>query len=254
MIKVNRVDEVNYNNFGSKMIIVNQYRYNNATYIDVYFPEYDCVVKHVEYKQFKKGWLRCPYEPRTYSKGYIGEGKHKTRENGELTRQYKIWCAMLQRCYDPKYLEKYPSYNGCKVEDYLLNFQNFGEWYDDNYYELENERVELDKDILHKGNKIYSRENCIFVPRRINSLFIKSKNNGIGVRQLSSGRYMAECIIGGDRFNKSYDSKEEAFQGYKEFKEMKIKEVIDSYKGVIPEPYYSRLKEAMYNYKREIND
>ena len=47
MRNVNRVDEVNYNNFGSKMIIVNQYRYNNVTYIDVYFPKYDCVVKHI---------------------------------------------------------------------------------------------------------------------------------------------------------------------------------------------------------------
>ena len=35
---------------------------------------------------------------------------------------------------------------------------------------------------------------------------------------------------------------------------MIIKEVIDSYKGKIPEPFYSRLREAMYNYKVEIDD
>ena len=33
-----------------------------------------------------------------------------------------------------------------------------------------------------------------------------------------------------------------------------IKEVIDSYEGKIPEPHYSKLKEAMYNYEVEIND
>ena len=33
-----------------------------------------------------------------------------------------------------------------------------------------------------------------------------------------------------------------------------IKETIDSYKGKIPEPYYSRLKTAMYNYEVEITD
>ena len=33
-----------------------------------------------------------------------------------------------------------------------------------------------------------------------------------------------------------------------------IKEVIDSYEGIIPEPYYSRLREAMYNYEVEIDD
>ena len=33
-----------------------------------------------------------------------------------------------------------------------------------------------------------------------------------------------------------------------------IKEVIDSYKGKIPEPFYSKLRMAMYNYKVEIDD
>ena len=33
-----------------------------------------------------------------------------------------------------------------------------------------------------------------------------------------------------------------------------IKKVIDSYEGKIPEPFYGRLKTAMYNYKVEIND
>ena len=37
-------------------------------------------------------------------------------------------------------------------------------------------------------------------------------------------------------------------------KENLIKEVIDSYEGVIPEPHYSRLKTAMYNYEVEIDD
>ena len=37
-------------------------------------------------------------------------------------------------------------------------------------------------------------------------------------------------------------------------KEKTIKEVIDSYEGRIPEPYYSRLREAMYNYRVEIDD
>jgi hypothetical protein len=37
----------------------------------------------------------------------------------------------------------------------------------------------LDKDILHKGNKIYSPEYCIFVTQDINKLFIKcNKSRG----------------------------------------------------------------------------
>ena len=41
---------------------------------------------------------------------------------------------------------------------------------------------------------------------------------------------------------------------YKQYKEKVIKEVIDSYEGRIPEPYYSKLRTAMYNYKVEIDD
>ena len=52
----------------------------------------------------------------------------------------------------------------------------------------------------------------------------------------------------------TYSTKEEAFRIYKQYKEKVIKEVIDSYKGIIPEPHYSRLKEAMYKYKVEIDD
>ena len=52
----------------------------------------------------------------------------------------------------------------------------------------------------------------------------------------------------------TYLTKEEAFYRYKEYKEKVIKEVIDSYEGKIPEPFYTRLKTAMYNYKVEIDD
>ena len=120
--------------------------------------------------------------------------------------------------------------------------------------------MHLDKDILCKGNKVYSRENCIFVPQRINNLFTKNNKvrgkNPIGVTELPSGNYEAQCK---DEYSKviylgTYSTKEEAFRVYKEYKERVIKNVIDSYEGKIPEPFYSRLREAMYSYKVEIDD
>ena len=120
--------------------------------------------------------------------------------------------------------------------------------------------MHLDKDILCKGNKVYSRETCIFVPERINTLFVKrDKSRGkdpIGVSDLPSGNYQAICSDGYGKLDYlgTYSTKEEAFRVYKEYKEKVIKEVIDSYEGKIPEPFYSRLKTAMYNYKVEIDD
>ena len=257
MSKIDRTGEERLNTFGSKMIIK---KYRKAIDIDVYFPEYDWIFEHATYGKFKKGEIKCSYEPRTLGVGYLGEGKYKTRENGKVHKYYKIWHGMLTRCYDPKFHEKRPTYDGCKVEDYLLNFQHMCEWLENNYYEIPGEQMCLDKDILCKGNKIYSRETCIFVPKRINNLFTKRDNDRgdcpIGVTPNSAGNYEAQCNDGYGKQIKlgTYSTEEEAFQVYKEYKERVIKNVIDSYEGKIPEPFYSKLKVAMYNYEVEIDD
>ena len=254
---INRTGEEGVNNFGSKIIIKEYRKYSD---VDVYFSEYNWMFEHAQYSQFKNGSIKCPYEPRYYGKGYLGEGKYKVWENGKLKEEYVIWHNMLQRCYDPKYQERNPTYKGCKVEEYLLNFQNMGEWIENNYYEVSGEQMCLDKDILCKRNKVYSRDTCIFIPERINLLFTKCDKsrgkNPIGVSELPSGNYQVFCNNGNGKYKHlgSYSSEEEAFQVYKNYKENLIKRTIDSYEGKIPEPFYSKLREAMYNYKVEIDD
>ena len=256
-MSLDRIGEESINNFGSKMVIK---EYRGCMDIDVYFPEYNWTFKHATYQSFKNGKIKCPYEPSIYGVGYLGEGKYVATENGKHKKEYRIWYDVLRRCYDPKVQEKYPTYKGCTVENYLLNFQNAAEWIKNNYYEVLGERMHLDKDILCKGNKVYSRETCIFVPERINTLFVKRDNNRgkdpIGMYQLSSGNYQVQCNneYGKYVYLGTYSTKEEAFRVYKEYKEKVIKKVIDSYEGKIPEPHYTRLKEAMYNYKVEIDD
>ena len=110
-VRRDRIGEEGYNSFGSKMVIK---EYRNKRDVDVCFPEYDWTFEHAEYKNFKKGGIKCPYEPRTCGVGYLGEGKYKTRENGKNTNEYKIYHSMLQRCYDLKYQEKHTTYKGCK--------------------------------------------------------------------------------------------------------------------------------------------
>ena len=255
--KIDRTGEENINNFGSKMIISG---YKSTKDIDVYFPEYNWTFKHAQYTSFKNKSIKCLYEPRYFGKGYLGEGKYKVWENNRDKKEYIIWHSMLQRCYDPKYQKEKPTYKGCKVEEHLLNFQNMCKWLDKNYYEIPGEIMCLDKDILCKGNKVYSRNTCIFVPERINLLFVKSNKargkDPIGVDQLPSGNYKAYCNDGYGKniYLGTYPTKEEAFRVYKNYKENLIKRTIDSYEGKIPEPFYSKLREAMYNYKVEIDD
>ena len=75
--KIDRTGEEGYNSFGSKMVIK---ECRSATDIDVYFPDYDWVFKNATYNNFKKGNIKCPYEPRTFSIGYLGEGKYKAKK------------------------------------------------------------------------------------------------------------------------------------------------------------------------------
>ncbi len=250
-----RKNEIRLNNFGSKMIIVN---YNNKRDIDIYFPKYNWIFFHAQYHNFKNGNISCPYEPKIYNKGYLGEGRYKIRdENGKLTKCYNTWHSMLERCYAPKYHKKHPTYIGCEVCKKWLNFQNFAKWYYENYYVIEGERIDLDKDILIKGNKVYSPETCVFVPQRINELFTKRQNYRgkypIGVMSYGNKNKFRVCCQ--NIFNKRenlgvYENKEEAFYVYKRFKEKVIKQIADEYKDKIPQKLYN----AMYRYEVEIND
>ena len=255
--KIDRTGEKGINTFSSEMIII---EYRNTMDIDVYFPEYDWIAKSTQYGNFKNGNIKCPYEKRYYEVGYIGEGEYKACENGKITRVYSTWNNMLKRCYDEKYHEKYPTYKDCEVYEEWHNFQKYGKWFEENYYSIEGEKMCLDKDVLVKHNKIYSPETCIFVPERINLLFVKSdKSRGESVigTSLYKGKYQVQCWLINPKTGKSkreylgrYETQEKAFEVYKYYKEKNIKEVADYYKIQIPQKLYN----AMYNYEVEIND
>ena len=169
---------------------------------------------------------------------------------------------MLERCYDEKCQEKHPTYIDCSVTEEWLCFQNFADWYYKNYYYVKDETMCLDKDILHKGNKIYSPENCVFVPNNINILFTRrDKLRGdcpIGVcYNKKNKKFQAYCRIHDYKENKSklihlghHNSPERAFQAYKQYKEKHIKDVADYYKYLIP----NKLYQAIYDYQVEITD
>lgn len=98
-----------------------------------------------------------------------------TKKSELNKRLYKIWGAMIRRCYSPKSLEKNPYYKECSVCERWLRLSNFVEdvvkitnydlW-------LNNKGIyALDKDIKSNGKcKIYCLENCMFVTATENSI------------------------------------------------------------------------------------
>jgi hypothetical protein len=182
------------------------------------------------YREFKNGSVPNLYDKTVYGIGYIGEGDYKIKdENNKMTPQYQCWSNIFKRCYDKTQLIKYPTYQGCEVYEKWHCFQTFAKWFDENYYECNDEVMCLDKDILYKGNKIYSPYTCVFVPNRINVLFTKSDSARgdypIGVSYYKITRkFQARCNIVNE--NKScehlgyfYTPEEAFYDGYKPFKE-----------------------------------
>ena len=106
---------------------------------------------------------------------YVGNTTVKNLQTHKDKESYKCWYHMIRRCYE----NKDTSYKDCSVCEEWLCYANFEKWYDDNYWECGSETMHLDKDILKHGNRIYSPNNCIFVPKDINMLFVKQKNKRI---------------------------------------------------------------------------
>jgi len=249
---IDRTNEVGYNKYGSRMTIVD---YKGSLDIAV---EFDNKFRtHTSYSHFKDGVVLNPYDRSVEGIGFIGEGKYYARNgNGKLLLPYAAWGNMLKRCYNQKSLIDIPSYKECTVHPDWHNLQNFGKWYDENFYHIGNEVMEMDKDILVKGNKIYGPDTCCFVPRHINILFVRRETkrgaSPIGTSwNKRSKAYEAYYNYKGKRFKIGlFDDKEEAFEAYKVAKEKVIKSVAAEYKNKIPMKLYN----ALMNYAVEIGD
>lgn len=203
--------------------------------------------------QLRKGEVKDRSLPSVYGVGIIGNGI--TRVCGVETKDHQLWNSMLRRCYDEKYSNKYPTYKDCEVSDNFKYFPYFKDWCS-KQTGFGKEGWQLDKDILVKGNKVYSEDVCAFVPSEVNRLFIKRDSlRGdlpIGVRYYKKVRKYAAQM---SRFKKAihlgyFYTPDEAFNAYKEAKEAYIKEVANKWKDQI-EP---RVYEALMKYRVEITD
>jgi hypothetical protein len=253
MIFNDRTGDINYNKHGRKMIIE---KYNSYSNIVVFFPDNNYRI-HSAYGSFKNGEVSNPEDKTVLGTGYLGIGNFKSNLSKKiLTPQYVTWSNMMERGYSLKKKIKFPNYKDVSVCEEWHNFQNFAKWYDENFYQIENEIMHFDKDILIKGNKIYSPETCMFVPARINTLFTKSNavrgNYPIGVYHTRYNKYSTSCQdeLGKFKYLGNFRTPEEAFYTYKKFKENVIKFIADKYKDKIPQKLY----DAMYRYEVEITD
>lgn len=234
-------------NFGDYTVV--KYVHSKEIHIKFLDTEYEIVV---DVSRIVVGNIKDNLKPFVCSVGYLGYGYEK---NDGLTKVYRTWCSMIKRCYASNTTFRHPTYVDCSVSSEFLNFSYFKKWYFKQVGSRE-ANYQFDKDLLVKGNKVYSPDTCCFIPAEINTLLTTTnKRRGstpIGVRICNkTGKYRSESYMNGKHNSfGSFNCPIKAFEAYKVAREAYYKEKAEQWKGKISDEAYEALK----NRKVEITD
>ena len=229
-------------------------KYNDKTNVEIQFLNtgYETVA---QLGHIRNGKVKDQYSPSVYGIGIVGT-KYLISEGGVQTKEYMLWKSMLKRCYSDVYKKKRPTYKGCEVSNKFKSYEYFYEWCN-KQVGFGNKDWQLDKDLLIKGNKVYSENSCVFIPVEINSLLVKRENMRgkylIGVCWSKTANAFVSRVSrnkGIQEYLGSFNTELEAFNAYKEAKESFIKEQAEKWKGKIDNRAYN----ALMNYTVEITD
>ena len=229
-------------------------KYNDSRNVEIQFLKtgYEMVA---QLGHIKNGVVKDPYLPSVYGVGIVGT-KYPTTINGVLTKEYVLWKDMLKRCYCEKYHFKKPTYIECEVSENFKNYSFFYEWCQ-NQIGFDNKDWQLDKDLLIKGNKVYSENTCIFIPRELNQTLTKANlirgEYPIGVCfDKVKNKFVVYVGLNSPKrkYLGAFDTELDAFNTYKIAKENHIKDLANKWKSQIDERAYN----ALMNYEVEIDD
>ena len=168
--------------------------------------------------------------------------------DGKAIWQYHLWKNMMRRCFSEKEKQRQPTYKDVTCCDEWLSFANFFEWVNKEVgYSGKPVGAELDKDLISRGNKIYSPEACSFVPTAVNLLL---NDHGAGRGEFpvgvcfdkSRGKFKAQMMCFGRKKHLGhYTTIESASFAYKTAKEAQIKIVATQYKDVLKPAVFESL-------------
>ena len=229
-------------------------KYNDAKSVEIQFSKTG-YRKVVEMKNVRNGVVKDPYSPSVYGVGILGT-KYSISEGGVKTKEYVLWCHMLTRCYSDDFKKKNQAYEGCKCSENFKSYEYFYEWCN-KQIGFGVKGFELDKDLLIKGDKVYSESTCVFLPAEINLTLIKSTASRgehlIGVSwSKKGGAFVARAgkNKGKQEYLGSFKTEIEAYNAYKQAKESFIKEQAEKWKWQIDDRAYN----ALMNYTVDIDD
>lgn len=194
----------------------------------------------------RKGKVVNIYDPNVCGVGYFGDGNYLSKVDSKPSPIYKCWNVMLDSYYKPR-SKNYMKKQVCKE---WLDFQNFAQWYDLNYYEIENERMTL----VNSDSDIFSPETCFIIPMKLRGLFYENSlkrdlPQGVFIDKNRPNRYRAGLTriidLNGDESKfvnlGTFDTPELAFYAYENAKKEYAHYCADFYKDYIPYRLYNYL-------------
>ena len=211
--------------------------------------------KSCDAKEVKTGSVKDKLLPTVLGVGIVGD-KYKTKVDGKHTKEYSIWRGLFKRCYDEKFHKNNITYVECEVVGNFIYYDKFFDWCN-KQIGFGVDGFEIDKDLLIKGNKYYSEDFCVFLPKEINTALTKRGNDrgdcAIGVSYRERDR-MFYVRVGKGEFGRAnvgrYKTELEAFSAYKKEKEKQLRYLANKWKDQIDERAYN----ALMNYEVSIDD
>lgn len=210
--------------------------YINSDHVKIQFKDTGYKTK-TTIASVREGKIKDPLSKSVCDIGYIGIGKYNVRDHRDI---YFLWSGTIRRIY----IDKYPGHPTSMCDEWL-NFQNFAKWYEENIYDYNEEKLIFSL-ALARG-KIASPDNVAFVPLSFLGLFSlsnkKESNLPRGVFYNKRKRKYFSSIT----FNKKqmhlgyYDDIEITHSVYQNKRKELYEELVESYKGKIPDKVYNLL-------------
>ncbi len=205
-----------------------------------------------EMGQLRRGDVKDKSLPNVRGIAY-NDYPHPVKINNQHIPEYRLWRNMIERVY----FSLTKAYKDVEICNDWLYFSNFKRDVESlpNFDKFISEKWNLDKDILVKGNKIYSPDTCCFVPQELNSSFGGLTNRTklpLGIKYCKrTKKYVSQILINGKKKTLGYfKNPADAFYVYKTRKEAWLKDLAEKWKGVVDDKVYFAIK----NYEVCIDD
>lgn len=149
--------------------------------------------------------------------------------NGKRIRlkAYSCWVDLLKRAFNAAEKERYPTYLNTTVSEDWVVFSNFLSWFNKNY----SAGMVLDKDLILRGNKIYSQDTCLFIPAEINGFLAVTNKSTLPVGVSTNGNKFGSRIRKENelKFLGNFNTPESAHMAWQLAKIEHAKELMNKY-------------------------